>query len=149
MGSIDVSYAMNGFTQWPPPSTSQSADPPRSGQDAVREVEDGYPFREFETLAVDLGVTQQRLSSVLRISSSTLARRRGGRMTTLESGRIYRLRQLWSTAKRVIGDAADARRWLSTLNDNLGTVPLDLASTEPGLDLLLRYLWQVDEGVFL
>lgn len=140
---------MTGSIQWPPSAAKLPADSPRHVLDEVHAVEEGYPFREFESLAVDLGVTQQRLSNVLRISSSTLARRRGERLTTLESGRVYRLRQLWSAATRVIGDAEDARRWLSAPNDNLGAIPLDLASTEPGVELLLRYLWQVDEGVYL
>jgi putative toxin-antitoxin system antitoxin component (TIGR02293 family) len=120
-----------------------------SVSDAISQVEAGYPFSEFEALASDLGLTQQRLAEVLRISGSTLARRRSGSFNALESGRIYRFRRLLDEARLVIGNRADAQRWLTEPNANLGAVPIDLASTEPGLEALLRYLEQIDAGVLL
>ncbi|CAN5759620.1 DUF2384 domain-containing protein [soil metagenome] len=115
----------------------------------VARVERGYPFGSFLDLSERLGVAQSLLASVLSISSSTLQRRRGGVFDVAESGRIYQLEKLVSLAEATIGDKADARRWLTTPNPNLGDIPLELARTAPGIEAVTRYLEQVQAGVYL
>jgi putative toxin-antitoxin system antitoxin component (TIGR02293 family) len=137
------------MTEFLPLPAQLHRDRGASVSDAINQVEAGYPFNEFEALAADLGLTQQRLAEVLRISGSTLARRRSGRFNALESGRIYRFRRLLDEARLVISIHADAGRWLTAPNANLGGGPVHRASTEPGMEALLRYLEQIDAGVLL
>ena len=117
--------------------------------EVVAQVEQGYPFNSFLDLSERLGVAQSLLASVLNISGSTLQRRRDGVFDVTESGRIYQLEKLVSLAETTIGDKEDARRWLTTLNPNLGATPLELARTAPGLEAVMRYLEQVQAGVYL
>lgn len=127
------------------PTVSNSA--PLDG--VIAKVERGYDFASFVTLAKRLDIAQAQLADVLGISASTLQRRRDGVFNVAESGRIYQLEGLATLVEQVIGDAHDARRWLSTPNPDLGTAPLDLARTAPGLEAVKRHLEQIADGVYL
>lgn len=121
------------------------ASPPQ----LIDQVNAGYPFAAFETLAQDLGLTQRELADVLGLSGGTLARRRGQRLSPAESSRVYEVRRLLERAEQTIGHPEDARRWLKESNSNLGTSPLSLARTAPGLEAVECYLQQIAEGVVL
>ena len=132
------------------PNTPEAATPrAKPFHEAVSQVEQGYPFDAFLALSERLGVVQSLLASVLNISSSTLQRRRGGVFDVAESGRIYQLEKLVDLAEASIGNKEDARRWLTTLNPNLGAPPLELARTAPGIEAVTRYLEQIQAGVYL
>ena len=115
----------------------------------IDQVNAGYPFASFERLAQDLDLTQRELADVLGLSGGTLARRRGQRLSPTESSRVYEVRRLLEQAEQAIGHPEDARRWLRESNPNLGTSPLSLARTAPGLEAVERYLQQIAEGVVL
>ena len=115
----------------------------------IDQVNAGYPFVAFETLAQDLGLIQRELADVLGLSGGTLARRRGQRLSPAESSRVYEVRRLLEQAEQTIGHPEDARRWLKEPNSNLGASPLSLARTAPGLEAVERYLQQIAEGVVL
>ena len=54
-------------------------------------------------------------------------------MAPYESDRIYRLARIVALAKRYLGDAALAHRWLKQPNRALGgKAPLEVIDTEPG-----------------
>ncbi len=132
------------------PNTPEAATPrAKPFREIVSQVEQGYPFDAFLDLSERLGVAQSLLALVLNISSSTLQRRRGGAFDVAESGRIYQLEKLVDLAEATIGDEGDARRWLTTLNPNLGAPPLELARTAPGIEAVTRYLEQIQAGVYL
>ena len=115
----------------------------------IDQVNAGYPFVVFETLAQDLDLTQRELADVLGLSGGTLARRRGNRLSPAESSRVYEVRRLLEQAEQVVGHPGDTRRWLKESNPNLGASPLALARTAPGLEAVERYLMQIAEGVVL
>ena len=117
--------------------------------ETIDQVARGYPFTIFEALAQDLGLTQRELAAVLGISGGTLTRRRGGRLSTAESSRVYEVQRLLEQAEQTIGHPDDARRWLKEPNRTLGDAPLTLARTAPGLEAVQRYLGQIAEGVVL
>lgn len=115
----------------------------------IARIAEGYPFERFEQLGQTLEITQKQLADTLGISSSTLSRRRTTRLSASESSRLYQIQQLLNLAERSIGDPQDARRWLRQPNPHLGSVPLELASTAPGLETLERYLQQIGDGVYI
>ena len=146
MGSSVLSYGMDVFI---PQTSPAQPSAPAHLQSTIQQVSAGYPFTAFEGLAQDLGVTQRELAETLGISSSTLSRRRGGKLSAAESSRVYEIRRLLKHAEQSIGHPADARRWLREPNPNLGERPLTLARTAPGLEAVERYLTQIAEGVLL
>ncbi len=138
-----------GMNVFVPHVNAVSPKPQPSLPQLISQVEAGYPFAAFETLAQDLGLTQRELADVLGLSGGTLARRRGKRLSAAESSRVYEVRRLLEQAEQAIGHPEDARRWLREPNPNLGTSPLTLARTAPGLEAVERYLRQIAEGVVL
>ncbi len=117
--------------------------------DALAQVEAGYPFEVFVRLADQLGISQKTLAHTLHISPSTLGRRRGGTLSPAESSRVYEVTKLLNAAERAVGDPEDARLWLTRHNPNLGAVPIELARTAPGLEAVERYLAAIADGVYL
>lgn len=146
---MDVLVLPYGMDTFIPEVHAVTGTSPTTLQQTIQQVSQGYPFAAFEALAKDLEVTQRDLAETLGISSSTLARRRGGRLSVAESSRVYEVRRLLESAEKTIGHPDDARRWLREPNPNLGAVPLDLARTAPGLEAVQRYLEGIAEGVLL
>lgn len=138
---------MNSFSPTSKPQTASAQGSSLYGE--IARIEEGYPFRRFEQLAQTLEITQKQLAETLDISSSTLSRRRATRLSASESSRLYQIQQLLDSAERCIGDLHDARRWLRQPNPYLGSVPLELASTAPGLETVARYLQQISDGVYV
>lgn len=133
------------------PTVELGADRPQASNlySEIARIEEGYPFEQFEQLSQTLGITQKQLANILGISSSTLSRRRATQLSASESSRLYQVRQLLSLAERSIGDPGDARRWLTSPNVHLGSVPLELSSSAPGLETVERYLQQIGDGVYI
>ena len=119
--------------------------------DQISHIERGFEYEIFSALQERIGVSAQRLADVLRISGATLHRRKAERrFTPEESDRLYRLLTLVELAERVIGDAADARRWLTTPSADLGgSIPLDIMRTAPGLEAVQTLLYQIAEGIVI
>lgn len=139
-----------GMDIFEPTVKPQAASPQSSSlYNEIARIEEGYPFEQFEQLGQTLGVTQKQLADTLGISSSTLSRRRATRLSASESSRLYQMQQLLNLAERSIGNPQDARRWLRQPNPHLGSVPLELASTAPGLETVERYLQQISDGVYI
>ncbi len=133
------------------PTVKPQAVSPQSSSlyNEIARIEEGYSFERFEQLGQTLGVTQKQLADTLGISSSTLSRRRATRLSASESNRLYQIQQLLTLAERSIGDPQDARHWLRQPNFHLGSAPLELASTAPGLETVERYLQQISDGVYI
>ncbi len=115
----------------------------------IAQVEQGVPYSRFRELADRLGVSEERLRSVLGFASATLHRRKGSdRFTLDESNRLYWLESLLDTAEQVLEDQDEVREFMTTGNLALGgAVPLDYARTAPGLEAVQRLLLQIDHGV--
>ena len=119
--------------------------------DSIAQIEGGAPFEQFSQLAQKLGVSEERLRSVLGFAAATLYRRRvAGRFTPEESNRLYWLESLVGTAERVLEGPDEVRAFMTSGNLALGgAVPLDYARTAPGLEAVRRLLLQIDYGVVI
>ena len=94
-------------------------------------------------------MTEKRLAELLRINTSTLARRKHiGRLSCEESERLYRIAFLIERAAQVLGDLEGAQRWLDTAKRALGGVsPLVFAKTEPGAREVEDLLGRIEYGI--
>jgi putative toxin-antitoxin system antitoxin component (TIGR02293 family) len=115
-----------------------------------RRVERGLPFRLFTELAVELGLTHDRFAALLRMSPSTLyRRRRAGRFEPDESDRLWRYVQLYATAVEVLEGRDAAARWLAAPLPALADrTPLEAASDAPGARAAEDVLVRLEYGVF-
>lgn len=65
-----------------------------------------------------------------------------------ESERVYRIGRLTEIAARALGSDEAVQAWFREPNYALGEQrPLDLASTEPGAELVERVLLQIEHGL--
>ena len=115
----------------------------------VEAVDEGLKIEAFERVAATLGVTEKHLAELLRITPSTLARRkRGGSLSVEESERLYRMAFLTERAVQVLGELEAARRWLSTTKRALGgETPLTFSRTEPGVREVEDLLGRIEYGI--
>jgi putative toxin-antitoxin system antitoxin component (TIGR02293 family) len=83
------------------------------------------------------------------ISPRTINRRKSEeRLPPDESERIFRIGRLIEIAVSVIGSEEEARAWMKEENFALGgKTPLEMASTQPGAELVERVLHQIDHGI--
>jgi putative toxin-antitoxin system antitoxin component (TIGR02293 family) len=102
----------------------------------------------YQWLKESLEVSDQRLSSVVRISQRTVKRRLGeGRFHPDESERLVRVARLTERAKEVFEDLEGAREWLKSPQFALGgEIPLQYADTEPGAQIVEDLLGRIEHG---
>jgi putative toxin-antitoxin system antitoxin component (TIGR02293 family) len=115
----------------------------------IEAVDEGLDVSAFERVAAVLGVTEKRLAEMVRITPSTLARRkRSGNLSSAESERLYRIAFLVERAAQVLGSLEGAQRWLSTGKRALGgATPLVFAKTEPGAREVEDLLGRIEYGI--
>ncbi|MDT0632938.1 type II RES/Xre toxin-antitoxin system antitoxin [Rubrivirga litoralis] len=121
-----------------------------SPSELVAAVRDGLPAERFDALRDVLGVPSAELAAVLRLSPSTLRRRRErGHFDELESDRLVRLAHVVVRAVEVMESERDARAWLTSPSHALGgEAPLDYASVGTGAREVERLLTRIEHGVF-
>lgn len=116
----------------------------------ISRIHEGFGIDAFMSLQDRLEVTELELASLLRISSSTIARRKKQqRLTADESERLIRFARLFDLAREVFREDEDARRWLKTRRSALGgETPLQRASTEVGARQVEDLLGRIEYGVY-
>ena len=114
----------------------------------VAVVRRGVAAGMYQWLKESLEVSDQRLSSVVRISQRTVKRRLGeGRFHPDESERLVRVARLTERAKEVFEDLNGAREWLKSPQFALGgEIPLEYADTEPGAQIVEDLLGRIAHG---
>lgn len=116
----------------------------------VGKVRDGLPMAEFHQMRETLGLTEERLASLLGISRATLHRRKNdGNLDRSESDRLARFARLFTQARDTFGGTQEARAWLAApaIAFN-GEAPLDFADTEAGAREVEALLGRISHGVF-
>ncbi len=117
----------------------------------ARRVEEGLSYRTLERLMTNAGFTREAMADLVRIKPRTLDRRKkSGRLEPEESDRLLRVSRVLGQAIGLFeGDAAAARRWLSSPKRALGGVaPLNLAKTEVGAREVENLIGRIEHGVF-
>lgn len=110
----------------------------------------GTPARTIPHIASTLGISQDKLFELLDLPKSTVKGRisANGMLSSTEQDRVYRAEKVLARAVQVLEDEDAARAWLNRENRSLGgEVPLALLDTEPGYELVLDTLGQIEYGV--
>ncbi len=116
----------------------------------IRRIQQGFQFRELETLQDNIDMPLEQLAGKLAISRSTLQRRKtAGRLSPRESDNVMRFVRLLKQAADLFGDIDKARAWLKHPQYGLGgAVPLDYAETEIGAREVENLLGRMKYGVY-
>ncbi len=116
---------------------------------AVELIERGVPWTNAEALASALGLTLEKLASLLEIPPATFYRRKKARrFSKRESDHLMRFARLWWLASDVYENEEGARAWLKTPQFGLtGAIPLEYAVTEAGAREVEDLLRRIDFGV--
>ena len=116
----------------------------------IRAVEEGFESAAVTRLARLFDVTEGDVLDAIDIPRSTFARRKkkGQRLTSSESDRLYRVTRLFGRALAVLGDEAEARQWMRTPKRALGGVsPLMMARTDAGAQEVEDLLGRTEHGI--
>lgn len=116
----------------------------------IAQVKAGLDVEAFDRLRAALGLSADDLGAVISLSPRTLARRKKqGRLSPEESERLVRLARLFELTTDVLGEAAEAARWMKTKRPALGhRTPLERADTELGAREVEDLLGRIAHGVF-
>lgn len=117
----------------------------------VRSVEQGLPFKAFESFRAQTGLTASRLAAILGIPKRTYARRKAaGRLAPDESERLLRLSLIFERAVDLFeGSAGRAVDWLARPKKALANAtPFDYARTELGAREVENLIGRLEHGAF-
>ena len=116
---------------------------------AAGKVSEGLPVGWITYLQDKLEISRKEVAELLMINPRTLARRLGDkRLQADESERAWRLARLLRLAAEVLNGEQEAAAWMKEENYALGERrPLDLARTDPGMQLVERTLRQIEYGM--
>ena len=104
--------------------------------------------RRFPLLARDPAFA--RVLGSAAASHESLRSARSGRLSSQESGQLWRLADLFTKAAPLFGGLAAAERWLLCPALGLGRRrPLDLLETPAGQQLVAEHLIQLEYGVYV
>lgn len=108
------------------------------------------PYKFFEGLKKQLGVSEAFLSDLLFIKSTTLGRRKKeGYFTLEESDRIARLIRILEFATTVFEDEATAIHWFKSPQKALGNkIPLEISKMDSGCRAVEDLLGRIQHGIF-
>lgn len=115
---------------------------------AIDRLLSGLPASGWQRIATAVNLSDQQLADAVRISISTLTRRkREGRFTPEESDRLLRLAELVARASEVFTSRERVHAWFTTPNQQLsGSAPLDYSRTSIGAAEVNRVLERVLDG---
>jgi putative toxin-antitoxin system antitoxin component (TIGR02293 family) len=112
-------------------------------------VKKGIPYTEVRKLTTRTGLPMKHLAKVAGIPKSTLAAKKGARLSATQGEKIVRVERIYAIAFDVFEDEEVAKKWLQTENPYLdGQTPLDLLENEPGANAVEHLLGQIDQGVY-
>lgn len=114
-------------------------------------VERGIGYDKLQVLSEALRTTPYEIADTLRISESTLLRRKkDGRLQADESDRLVRLGQIVAKAIQLFeGDQDAAKAWLHRPARALGgATPLKFSQTYMGAQEVEDLIERLEEGVF-
>lgn len=119
--------------------------------DLIEKINSGLPYRAFEKLQTELGVTSKELARIIQVAPRTLTRRKAARrFQPDESDRILRASRVYDRVLDLFdGDREEARAWLiSPRNTFNGSSPLEFAITEVGAREVEDLIGRLERGVF-
>jgi putative toxin-antitoxin system antitoxin component (TIGR02293 family) len=118
--------------------------------EVIANMRNGTPARALPAVALNLGLSQEKLFDLLRLPKSTVKGRisADGKLSPTEQDRLYRAEKVLERAVQVLEDQEAAKAWLKRGNRSLGgEIPLSLLDTEVGYELVLDTLGRIEYGV--
>lgn len=112
----------------------------------------GFPYKALEWFEKHTHFTSATIAQAVGIPARTLLRRKQEKkLTPEESDRLYRLATVFAKATELFaGDSGAARNWLTNPVRGLGhKIPLDLALTAVGAQMVLDLIGRLQHGVFV
>jgi putative toxin-antitoxin system antitoxin component (TIGR02293 family) len=115
----------------------------------LEKVRDGLAFDEFHALQEMLGLTEEKLGTLLGMSRATLHRRKKtGHLDRTESDRLVRYARILNCAAGLFQDHVKAAKWLSSPAFAFnGETPLDYADTEIGAREVEALIGRIEYGI--
>ena len=122
----------------------------KSPGDIIQAVKKGFRVRSLDQLQSELNISSELLRKAVKISPSTLRRRRAsGRLEPDESERVYRLGKIFHLASQVLGSDSLASQWMKLPEEAFGgATPLEYADTGIGAQEVERLLRRTAHGVY-
>lgn len=114
-------------------------------------IDKGLPWSTISSFAKTSGFTPQEIAAFLGIPGRTFARRRAsGTLDSVESERLVRLAEVFSSSLDLFnGDVDATRQWLTSPVRGLGNArPVDYAMTDLGGREVRNLIGRLMEGVF-
>ena len=123
---------------------------PMRGAELHRRLHQGFEYKFSIDLLKHLQITQKEFYAILNFAPATIKRRKGGRFTTEESDRLYRLAEIFNAAIELFeGDEERARKWLNHPVKGLGGArPVDMAITSAETEAAIDLIGRLEHGVF-
>lgn len=117
---------------------------------AVTWSRSGLPRKVIASIKEHLGITNDELGFMLKVSQSTLQRAlKKKKLDADMSERIWSISQLAVQGEEVFGSYEIFMKWLKSENEALGGIkPFDLLETETGFDEVQNLLNQVDFNIY-
>lgn len=113
------------------------------------QVRGGLPLEALDDLSRCLEVDRTALAQILGVSLRTLQRKAGEneRLGPSASDRLARIRRILDLATHVLGEQANAAKWLTSRSRALdGEVPLRMLDTDIGSQRVQQELAQIEFG---
>ena len=124
--------------------------PLNSDMDLISLSRSGLPKKTLNSISKKLGITVERLSTLLHISYRTIQRKGPDDVLSVHvSEQIFAIAEVIRRGLEVIGDEDRLEQWLHSELPSLDfRIPLDLLDTIFGTRLLLRILGRIEHGVY-
>ena len=116
----------------------------------IKAIKKGLPFNYFEQICKEVEIPESHLTSLIRISTRTLAnRKKKGVFSFTESERLFRIKRVYNIALKVFEDTDLTKKWFkNSLFYLQGQAPIDFLDTEIGAREVENLLGRVEHGVF-
>lgn len=123
---------------------------PKRGAELHHRLHQGFEYKFSIDLLKHLQITQKEFYAILNFAPATIKRRKGGRFTTEESDRLYRLAEIFNAAIDLFeGHEEKARKWLNHPVKGLGDKrPVDMAITTAETEAAIDLVGRLEHGVF-
>ena len=118
--------------------------------DLIRLTREGIKKATLKSLAAYLGITMETMSRLLHSSYRNIQRKNEKELLdTLKTEKVLELAAFAQRGIEVIGDKAAFKDWLQSPLMALGNkTPLDFLDTSFGIQLVLKILGRLEQGVF-
>lgn len=109
-------------------------------------IRNGIPAKEFDSIAVLVGLSKKELAEKLGLSPRTLSTRKDT-LSPEESEKTLRIHELFNQAKEVFGSETEAQLWITSPAYGLNNQrPIDLLDTDLGAQQVRGLLGAIKYG---